>query len=395
MGKVLGGILLIVGTSIGSGLLALPVVTAAGGFYHSSVLLIFAWSVMTLGAFYILEANLWLPPNTNMISMARLTLGRSGKVLTWFCFCLLQYALLAAYTSGGADMLHQLFAMVHIQLPSWLDICFFVIVLAAVVYHGVKVIDWTNRLLMSIKLVAYALVVVLVMPHFNPVKLEGGHFHLLGGAILVAITSFGYAAIIPPLRNYFKSDVKQLKQAIAFGGLISLCCYLAWDFTVQGNIAAQGKHGLLSILHSSRVVSQLTTVLSQRVNSGLVFQCVHLFTSVCLTTSFLGVGLSLIDFVHDGFSIKRDKRGHWMAMLITFVPPTLVVFLDPGLFILALRYAGIFCVILLVFIPAVMVWSGRYRIGCAKGFRVAGGKVALIAELLIASALLIYGMLHM
>lgn len=395
MGKVLGGVLLIVGTSIGSGMLALPVVTAAGGFFHSSILLLTAWAVMTIGAFFILEVNCWLPPNTNMISMARLTLGRAGEIVTWICYCMLLYALLSAYTAGGADLLRQLFAMVGVRLPDWVDILCFVVVLSAIIYHGVKVVDWANRGLMTIKLLAYGLVIVLIMPHFEWPLLTGGALKYLGGAVLVAITSFGYASIVPPLRNYMHSNINQLRLTIALGSLVSLVCYLLWDFTVQGNLPAAGSHGLIAISHAQRAVSELTTALSARVNNVWVHQLVHLFTSVCLTTSFLGVGLSLTDFVRDGFSIKHNRAGHWRVMLITFIPPSLIVIFDPGLFITALRYAGIFCVTLLVLLPALMVWFGRYRKRVAKGYRVWGGPALVVGEFLVACALLVYGVLHL
>ena len=71
----IGGILLIVGTSIGGGMLALPVANAATGFWQSSLFLLICWSLMTFGAFFILEANLYLPPGKHMVSMSAATLG--------------------------------------------------------------------------------------------------------------------------------------------------------------------------------------------------------------------------------------------------------------------------------------------------------------------------------
>ncbi len=393
MWQLLGGILLIVGTSIGSGMLALPLATAAGGFFHSTVLLFLAWAVMTLGAFFILEVNLWLPPNTNMVSMARATLGKVGELVTWACYCLLLFALLSAYAAGGSDLLRQLFSMIGLSVPSWVNTIIFIVVLAAVIFHGVRAVDYANRVLMTIKLFAYIMVVILLLHHVDLKNLYGGQIHLLGSAVLVVITSFGYATIVPPLRNYFHSDVKKLRLAITMGSLISLVCYVLWDLTVQGNIAAQGANGLMAMSESSRAVSDLTTQLSHQVHSTWVFEMAHLFTSVCLTTSFLGVGLSLADFIRDGFSMRHDLSGKWRVMLITFLPPCLIVIFDPGLFITALRYAGIFCVTLLVLLPVLMVWSGRYRRKIAKGYRVMGGKLVIIIEFIIACALLVYGII--
>lgn len=58
-GKLIGGILLIAGSCIGSGMLGMPVMSAEGGFFPSVVLFTLAWAFMTLSGFVLLEANLW------------------------------------------------------------------------------------------------------------------------------------------------------------------------------------------------------------------------------------------------------------------------------------------------------------------------------------------------
>ena len=81
--KLIGGILLIVGTSIGGGMLALPIATSYLGFYGSLLLFVGCWLVMTSAALLLLEVNLWLPENSNLISMAKATIGQSGQIVAW------------------------------------------------------------------------------------------------------------------------------------------------------------------------------------------------------------------------------------------------------------------------------------------------------------------------
>src|SRR3990167_981007 len=113
--RYLGGFLLIVGTSIGCGMLALPVATAHIGFWHSIIYLFFCWFIMTTGALLILEVNHRLPAGSNMVSMAQSTLGVCGKIIAWITYLVLLYALLSAYISGGSDILSQLFKYMHIN----------------------------------------------------------------------------------------------------------------------------------------------------------------------------------------------------------------------------------------------------------------------------------------
>ena len=102
--KLLGSTLLISGTTIGGGMLALPIVTGVYGSLPAIFLLTAVWAINTYIAFLLLEVNLQLSEDSNLISMARQMLGRPGEVVAWLCCLLFLYALLIAYTSGLGEM---------------------------------------------------------------------------------------------------------------------------------------------------------------------------------------------------------------------------------------------------------------------------------------------------
>ena len=104
--KVLGSALMIVGTSIGAGMLALPIVSASQGILLTIGMLFVCWVLMTLGAFNLLEVNLWLDSGANMVTMANKTLGKIGKLVCWTVYLALLYSLICAYLSGAGDVLH-------------------------------------------------------------------------------------------------------------------------------------------------------------------------------------------------------------------------------------------------------------------------------------------------
>ena len=395
LSKVLGGSLLIVGTAIGAGMLALPVATAAGGFYHSWILFLGVWLYTVFAAFLMLEVNLWLPPDTNLVSMAKATLGRVGEIATWFCYLFLLYCLLSAYSAGGSDLLHSLFLLANWQTARWLDSIIFVTLLGSIIVYGIRAVDFANRGLMIVKLGSYTFLIALVVPHVDINKLEGGQFHMLGSALMVVVTSFGYSVIIPSLRTYFNSNVNMLRLTIALGSLISLVCYLLWDLAVQGTVGASGPAGLISIASSGHTASQLTQALSQQAN-GHISELAHVFTSVCMTTSFLGVGLCLKDFLRDGIHAhEKNRQRHpiWVPLL-TFAPPLGIVIIYPKLFIMGLTFAGILCVLLLILIPSLMAWSGRYVKKIATGYQVWGGRTLLAIEIIISVTILILAAFH-
>src|SRR3990167_4248111 len=201
--RFIGGLLLIIGTSIGGGMLALPIANAATGFWQSTFFLILCWIIMTLGALFILEANLYLPPGKDMVSMAQATLGRSGLLTAWLTYLALLYSLLCAYLSGGADVISSLMAYVHIQLPNWLAATIFISIFGLIVYKGIHSVDLVNRGLMCGKLSIYIILVVLIAPKIQLQHLYGGHYQAIVGNIMILITSFGFAIIVPNLRVYF------------------------------------------------------------------------------------------------------------------------------------------------------------------------------------------------
>lgn len=388
--KIIGSILLIIGTSIGGGMLALPMATAAGGFLHSIILFLGAWAVTVIAAYYILEVNLWLPENTNMISMAHATLGKIGQAVTWLCYLFLLYSLMSAYIASGGDLLQNILANFHVHLSRWANSILFTLILGSVLFFGVHAVDIANRGLMAIKLCVYLVLIFLLAPYTHFSYLAGGHFRLLSGAVLVVITSFGYATIIPTLRTYFNSNVNALRLTIAIGSLIPLVCYLLWDMVVQGSLPAASAKGLIFMATARNATADLTNALSM-LGGHTIHDLAFVFTQICVTTSFLGVSLCLSDFFADGLKIAKKGLGNWIIMAVTLLPPLAIVLINPAIFIKSLSYAGIFCVVLLMLIPALMVWSGRYVTNVAKGYQVMGGKTLIVIEIIVSLALVIVG----
>jgi len=100
--SVWSGVLLIGGTSIGAGMLALPVVTGLSGFFPAMVVNTVCWLFMLATGLLLLEATLWMKEGANILSMTERILGPAGKVFGGGAFIFLYYCLLISYISGGA-----------------------------------------------------------------------------------------------------------------------------------------------------------------------------------------------------------------------------------------------------------------------------------------------------
>lgn len=389
--RFLGGILLIIGTSIGAGMLALPIANATTGFWQSSLFLCLCWVVMTLGALFILEVNLYLPPGNNMISMAQKTIGLPGMIIAWLSYLGLLYTLLCAYISGGADVLGGVFQSLHLYFPSdnlhdWKFILLFTLGFGFIVNRGIRHVDLVNRLLMFAKLAIYLLLVLFIAPYVKPVHLQGGNYLGIIGSVMILITSFGFAIIVPILREYFNDDLKSLKKVILIGSLIPLVCYVAWDLVIMGSMDFEGSQGLKSLMSAPHATSTLAHLLSNTVHNAGITALFNAFTSICMITAFLGVSLCLISFLSDGFKMAQYGREGFYLFLLTFMPPIIIVIFYPNIYIQALNYAGYLCVVLLLFLPALMSLYGRKKF--AHSYIVPGGKFSQIL-LLVVSVVLI------
>ncbi|MGL5336670.1 MAG: aromatic amino acid transport family protein, partial [Enterovibrio sp.] len=116
-------------------------------------------------------------------------------------------------------------------------------------------------------------------------------------------------------------------------------------------------------------------------HSQFLSSAISLFADLALATSFLGVSLGLFDFLAVNLKQKNNAVGRTVTAAITFVPPLGFALFYPQGFITALGFAAIALVILAVFLPVAMVWQQRKirdSANMAKGYRVAGGSIALL-----------------
>lgn len=385
--KAIGGILLLVGTSIGAGMLALPIALAEVGVLYSIMVAFFCWFVMYMGARFMLEVNLAFEPGSHLVSMAKARLGVFGQILTWIsCLCLL-YSLLSGYIAGGSDVMRSVAAQFGLHAPSSLFTMMFTSCFGLVVYAGIHFVDYTNRVLMFGKLGIYILVIGLMLPHVNVHQLQGGTLAAVPSCLMILITSFGFASIVPSLRYYFRDDVPLLKQVLFWGSLIPFFCYVIWIVVIMGTLPTHGDYSLSMMAKLTQPLGGLIQSLQLAVASSWIERLFTLFTIICLLTAFLGVSLGLFDFVADGLQLKKRGAQGLLVFSVTFLPPMCIVLFHPGIYLHALSYAGRFCVLLLLILPSLMLLRSDRNVQ----FAAARGRSGIIAILVFALVLLYIG----
>jgi tyrosine-specific transport protein len=386
---LIGGVLLVAGTTIGAGMLALPVVTGFAGFIPSISLFVLYWIFMTFTAFLMLEVNLWMGEHTNLITMAKKTLGRRGQIISWMIYLFLLYTLTTAYVAGGGYMLVDFIRqMTGWNLPGWIGPLPLLGIFGIFVYKGARSVDYINRILMVGLVLTYLCMIIFLSPHVQSDLLKHQQWDGLWMAVSIVSTSFGFHIIIPTLTDYLNRDVKQIKQVILIGSLIPLLVYISWEFLTLGIIPLKGVNGLFSGYEKG---IDGATLMGQLLNHSELSLLARLFSIFAILTSFLGVSLSLRDFLSDGLNIQKSRRGRFILYLLTFIPPLILTLTDPRAFLNALEYAGAFGVVtLLGLLPVIMVWRGRYHLHFPSSFQTPGGKWALMLAFCL--SLIVIGM---
>lgn len=390
-GKLLGGILLIAGTTIGAGMLALPIETGLAGFFPSLSLLVIYWAYMTFTALLMLEVALWMDGDTNLITMAHNTLGKWAEVIAWGVYLFLLYALTTAYIARSGALVISFFkAVTGYHIPLWSGAVLLLAIFSYLVYQGVRSVDYVNRIFMVGLAIAYVLIVYFVSPHVEKELIDHSEWKFLIFGLSLVSVSFGYHIIIPTLKRYFNADVSMLRRAILIGGAIPLVIYVLWNFISLGIIPVGGEHGLAeAYTHGKDATSLMAHILGKR--DGQIALVAHFLAFCAIITSFLGVTLSLRDFLADGLHIKKTPKGKLILDALTFVPPLVITLIGPRAFFTALEFAGGFGVtILLGLFPALMVWAGRYYKGYSSdGFKTPGGKLGLIMAIAFSVAVIV------
>ena len=106
-----------------------------------------------------------------------------------------------------------------------------------------------------------------------------------------------------------------------------------------------------------------------------------IFTSICVLTAFVCVSLSLSHYLADGMRMTKLGMSRWFVIAVTFLPPLVIAIFYPRAFIMFLSVAGLCCVLLQAFMPALMAWKVRYTKPMKMSYQVAGGKGALLLSM--------------
>ncbi len=376
--KLLGSTLIIAGTTIGAGMLALPLASAGIGFSTSLIIMLGLWALMSFTALLMVEIHQYADKDATLHTLAKQILGNKGKWVATFSMLFLFYALCAAYIAGGGAQFSQRIAIfTGAEIDGQLGTLLFTIIVATIVTIGTGTVDKVNRLLFAGKIIAMIMVLTFLAPNVTQsylLSMPVGQ-GLIVASIPVIFTSFGFHGSIPAIVNYLDGHTPSLRKAIVVGSAIPLVIYIFWQLVTLGVVSQ-------SELIDNAGLSALISTLAQTVHQSNLGNTIGIFADLALLTSFLGVSLGLFEFMGDTIRKKDGGMNRIAASVITFTPPLIFALYYPQGFIMALGYAAIALAVLAIFLPLVMVIRVRQQ-ASENHYQVAGGNFALVSTGLV------------
>ena len=379
MNKTVGSTLLVAGTMIGAGMLAMPLTSAGIGFGFTLVLLLGLWALLTFSALLFVELYQTAESDAGIGTLAEQYFGKAGRIIATAVLIIFLYALIAAYVSGGGSLLKDLLPE---SFGDKVSILLFTVIFGSFIVIGTHSVDKINRVLFFVMLAAFAVVLSLMLPEikFDNLMATPIDNALMISASPVFFTAFGFHGSIPSLNKYLDGNVKALRISILVGSAITLCAYILWQMSTHGLLT---QNEFLQILKEDATLNGLVKATLAITGSNMIAGAVKLFSTLALVTSFLGVGLGLLECIED--LLKRSfniSAGRISLSLMTFIPPLVFALFYPEGFILALGYAGQMFAFYAVVLPVSLVWKAR-RAHTNLPYKVWGGNLTLIIVLVL------------
>lgn len=329
LAKLLSTTLLVAGTTIGAGMLGMPLVTCSAGFWPAVGVTLSAWAFMLITGLLLLEVCYQMPEGSNLLSLSEHYLGRRGKHFVGILFVFLYYCLLVAYFAAGASLLSS-FLAISIEK----GLLLFSVAFGLIVSLGAKSIDRVNSLLTIAMFGAYALLITLGTQTVDPMRLKHSAPAAAMLALPVLFSAFGYHNIIPSLKSYTQLSKNMLRLSLFMGTFLALVIFILWQWMIIGSIPQQA---LQAALAGGQPVTQALQAATQKPQIYLIGQW---FAFFALTTSVLGVCFSMVDFLAEALKVRAVGIRRIGISLLVFLPPSVAVLWNPTLFDKALGLAG-------------------------------------------------------
>ncbi|MDD9952138.1 MAG: amino acid permease [Zetaproteobacteria bacterium] len=330
---------LISGTCIGAGMLALPASAGQYGFAPTLLIMLCACVFMTAGGLYMADACLASQNrDAHLISLSEEYLGVQGKWLSWVVYLLIGVTSFVAYVSEGGKIFTDFLRFLGWQWDYSQGYLCYLLLYILVITTGSVWVSRINAALFALLLFFFLGLVTILLPVadtqllFAHVQISWEAFSLMP----LLLTVFSFPGIVPGITRIVNYERTKLRRAIILGTTVGFFLYTVWLMAVMAVVPSHGEQGLSAIYAMDRSVTQ---VLASMLGSSLFSTFAQTFGFLAITTSFIGVGWALNEFLMDGLHLRGSRNRLLLVTLTGLVTYSILDRYD-RLFFMALETSG-------------------------------------------------------
>jgi tyrosine-specific transport protein len=363
MNKI-GAIMLVAGTAIGSGMLALPITLAKLGIIPAILLMIFTSLITYYSALINLELHLQSDSEQifSLGKLARHFSGPKAEMVGSISITLLSISLLAAFIYAGSSVTGKLiYYWTDEAYTSGSVIFFYSFYTIIILMLPIIFVDYINRLMfLGLIWVTFSIISKLGISidwNMVPKSSVSADILLWSSALPVVFTSFGFQGSIPSIVDYCGKNKKNLKTIFFWGSLLPVIVYLSWTIVVllviyQKNPEFYTKM-TLNHVEVSDLIQQLSLV-SDLASVKLISWWISFFA---ILTSVIGVGIGLVSSLEQQLKEPMSTRNQSLFTypLIAVVPAAIIAYKVPNAFITVLGFAGMLLAIIAILLPVFLL----------------------------------------
>ncbi len=333
--NVYQAISMIVGTTIGAGILGIP-------YAVSKVGLLFGIILILLLGFLVIGLNLLVgevSARTNgslqLVGLVKKYLGAKMGVLMTFIFYIQLFIILTVYIIGMGSIASEFF---------WGGPLFWGIIVwfmgAMIVFRGIDAIKTAELILTAIIFVAILTISFLAMPHVQIefVKYSNWTAFLVPyGVVLFALSGVG---TIPAAYRLLQGKNEDFKFAIITATSIAMIIYIVFTFLVVGVLGSE--------------TTEIATLGLGQALGRPMFYVANAFAFLAMMTSFIMLGMQLRDSMEWDFHFPYLR-----ASAIALLVPLVIFLMGLRQFIFAINIVGGVFYSVKMFLLVLVYWKAK------------------------------------
>lgn len=397
MDKRITTALLVAGTCIGGGTIALPIVLAKIGIIPSILITLFIWLLNYYPSLIGAELNLRSDRGLSLGALGNYFSGTCTQIIGELSVKLFSYAALTMHLCGTSSIIQKLLEKYFQYDISIFAIETFMAILGIILLSfSFKFISLVNNMMFSGFILVFAILLISMfkfLDYKNMPWILSPSFSDILCVCPVIFASYGYQLVLHTIRDYCGKDPMTIKQGIFAGSIIPTAVYMIWPIVSLSVIFAMNPE-FFTQMNSSKIEVGIFIKELSNISSLPSFQLlVWLMAILAILTSYVGVGIGLAESIN--FSLEDHIKSQFIRKLsaatITIVPAYIVAVIVPDAFVKILGFLGAILVAIGILIPAYLI----FKIGIGKKLyykelkkwpiiiSIAGGIIIMFAEIFL------------